>query len=231
MGEEKQNEVVKADDEKFEDLVSLWEFIEKFQKTFAVIGVFIVLGLFWKNAHPNEPTPYLSFLCFLITIPLFLEVWKDYEQNKSSWNLIAFFYIFAGIVCLSVVELIFSFPNHLTTLIAGLCWIVCMLFFGFLLDKTFNFFKNRAYKKALKKVEDLDKKMLPQNTRNEMVLLINEGAKIDYKFFERISKLAFIGAIILSLIIQYYVNTTLQAVFDKRLYSIEKIEIPPVKDN
>src|SRR5687768_8897445 len=111
-------------------LLSLKDFIEIYQKLIAVAGVFVALALFWKNIRPEESTPYISYLCLLITLPILFEVNRGYNYEKSTWTLIAFMQIFDGIIFLTLYYVFISYPNHLEKILRGI--VLFALFIGLL---------------------------------------------------------------------------------------------------
>jgi hypothetical protein len=225
--------IVENSDGEVTELVTLWSFIEKFQKTFAVIGIFIVVGLFWKSNSPNGEVPYIYYLCFLITIPLFVEVWRDFKFDKSDWNLVIFFSLFSGIVFSSVFELISGFPKHRSVLIAGVISIAVVGGIGqlcaVLLDRLDNWFLNKLNQRLLKEVQKVDEKHLPLDERNEILKIIKRKLESDYKLFRYMGGAGLVCVLILGLLFSsYYVYNPVRAIIDPSSYSNEEITVPPV---
>lgn len=229
MNEEKLNE-----QEKVEELQSLRDFIEINQKMIAVIGVFVAVGLFWKNIYKDEQSiPYISYLCFLITVPLFLEVRKGYESKKSSWNLKFFVDIFSGILLLTSIHLLTNYTNHLESLLYGV--IFGLMFYGLntLVELLGKYLKDKRYKQALKYERSLIEKETPIEERNILITRENSlirrfGSIID---FSQLLSLILIIAICFKL--TSLITDNIHLVLDVELQRKINVEVtvPDVEDN
>lgn len=141
-----------------EKTVSLKEFIEDHQKVISVIGVFMALGLFWHNMTDKETGSYVSFLCFLITVPLMVEVWRD-VRRVSSWNLIIFTNILTFIVFNTAYFIFMGFPNYRNWLIKFILGILLFLLFILGLDKLLAYVKNLEVKRINKLLAETSSKI------------------------------------------------------------------------
>ena len=195
-----------------QDKKSLKEFIDDYQKTIAVIGVFVALGLFWKNMHPDKPTPYISYLCFLITIPLLLEVNKGYSKETASWNLRVFIEIFSIIFVLTTLSLITDYPEHLATVVTV---VTCtLLYFGAaaINDKVFTWLKDRRYRKVVKMFEVYNERETDADKRSEFLKLINKDLKLYRLICDVLSVIFLILIILFNLIAYIYLSQFLHGV-------------------
>ena len=193
---------------------SLYEFIETFQKTLATVGVLIALGIFWKTLYTNE-TPYISYLCFLGTLPLLFEIVRSYEYHKSSWNLRLFGMIMAGILFQSALFIFTNYLEHTASLISGLLWTAFCLTSFFLLDKWATHSKESKYEKAVVEAEEIhSRKDLTQEVRNQIVTLKNEILQSHYRFVNRSRLILTIISILISLVLFAWVDEFLHGAVD-----------------
>jgi hypothetical protein len=195
-------------------LESLTDFVEKYQKTIAVIGVFIALAYFWKNIRPKESTPYISYLCLLITVPLLLEVWRGYNYEESSWNLIVFINLFFGIFTLTVYYLVVGYPDYLETILTGALFFIIYVSLMALQNKWFNFLKTRDYEGRIKQGEALKEAGIPLEKRNEIIADDNRKATKFYREIDIVSVVFLVITLLLSIIITGYIGDYLHATFD-----------------
>jgi hypothetical protein len=212
------------------ELITLKTFIDEYQKTISVIGVFVALGLLWKNISPEKSVPYLSYLCFLITIPLFIEVRRAYDYNKSTWGLVIFQDIFTGILLFSVYHLLVDYPEHLERIIPGLVWAVTFLGLGALADKIFTNIRTNNYNRVVQRVEAMDKQGLPMQERNKIVTEWNaQLSKLNSKvtIVEVLSIIAiFILAFSAAALVSEYSHAFIDVVFDRN----DEVVEPPQMD-
>lgn len=83
--------------------VSLTKFLDENQRTIAVLGVFLALAIYWNNQPLRPISSFISFMCFAITIPMFVEVFRNYVNTVNrSWNLIIFANFFQPILLYSL---------------------------------------------------------------------------------------------------------------------------------
>lgn len=218
------NEQIIVEQENIE-IKSLKEFIDDYQRVISVIGVFVALGLFWKNIYSDQPTPYISYLCFLITIPLLLEIRKGCDLKKSSWSLRVFIEIFTGIFLLTALSLIADYPEHFATVIAAIISSIIYLSLINLTEFSSNYFKERAYKRTVKKVEELDKENINLEARNEIVKLENKMLNSFRNYIEAMQLCVLIIIFISNIVLYHYTSEFLHGVVDLNK-EIPQISIP-----
>jgi hypothetical protein len=126
--------VEKPRDEK----VTLKDFVDDHQKMIAVIGVFVALGLLWKLIGKESPIPFLTYLCFFITIPLFLEIVINWYRINGTWRLRVFIELFVGILMLSLGHLVSDYPHHFDVLLTYAIPLAVFLGIFHLLDSAKN---------------------------------------------------------------------------------------------
>lgn len=228
MSEESQVQIAKQE----EKLVTLKEFIEEYQKTIAVIGVFVALGLFWKTIYQKNSIPYISYLCFLITIPLLLEVRKGFNRNQSSWNLVMFIDIFQGIFLFTAISLIIDYPEHFEKILGGVIWTSTLLSSFYLIDKIGKHSKNKKYLKTLKYSEEIHKKDLPVEIRNEIVISRNNTLQSFYKLVNELELVAIIWILLFSIFVFGWLSPYLHASFSLIYEKNEELEVvKPIESN
>lgn len=206
-------------------LVSLKDFIEDYQKIIAVIGVFIALALFWKNLQPTDPTPYISYLCILITVPLLLEVRKAYDYDKSSWNLVVFINVFYGIFFLTIYYLIISYPNYLEKIFTGVVFALLLYPSLAVIRKFVDGLKVRDYESRLKFAKALEENDVPLAKRNEMNAKENAWAARFSKRIDIGSNVFAIILLVLSLAVASYAGNYIHASFDVILDRTPEMDI------
>ena len=193
---------------------SLKEFIDDYQKVISVIGVFVALGLFWKNIYSNQPTPYISYLCFIITIPLLIEIRTGCDLKKSAWNLRIFIEIFTGIFLLTAASLVTDYPEHLASIIAGAISSIIYLSLLNLTEYISKNLKDRAYIKTVKKVDKLDEQNLPLEVRNPIVTIENETLNAFRAYIDVMQLLILFLVFISNMVLYHYLSEFLHGIVD-----------------
>jgi hypothetical protein len=194
--------------------VELWEFIDKYQKTLAVVGVFMALGLFWKTIHSKESTPYLAYLCFLITVPLLIEVWRGYSYETASWNLRFFFNVFSGIILFTTGNLIVEYPEHFATIVAGGIWSVIGISLISLQEKVGSYLKTRKYNRTVQRRLELIEEFGHSETTNELVGLSNKTLVSYYQMVNGFRALWILLSVIIAFSVFFYTESFLKAFVD-----------------
>jgi hypothetical protein len=194
-------------------LVSLKDFIEDYQKLIAVAGVFVALALFWKSIRSEESTPYISYLCLLITLPILFEVNRGYNYEKSTWTLIAFMQIFDGIILFTLYYVLVSYPNHLEKILRGIVFFA--LFIGLI-----NLVENMILSKLRKK--DHDERVQLAKQRSEQGVPVDDQQKLvdlDFKasnmYLTFMEILCVAGVFCLTLLILTLIDPYVIATFDE----------------
>jgi hypothetical protein len=198
-------------------LLSLKDFIEIYQKLIAVAGVFVALALFWKNIRPEESTPYISYLCLLITLPILFEVNRGYNYEKSTWTLIAFMQIFDGIIFLTLYYVFVSYPNHLEKILRGI--VLFALFIGLINlmeKKLMGKLRKKDHEERIQRAEELRKKGLPLADREKEAELGFKASNIYLTFMEILGVLLVfcLTMLIVGLADPYFI-ATLDEIFDR----------------
>lgn len=188
-------------------LVSLKEFINEYEKTLTVVGVFIALGLFWKTINKDNSIPYISYLCFLITLPLLWEVWRGYNARKSSWNLVIFITLFQGIFVGTVLQMLFDYPQHLSRLFGGVGWLILIVILSMLADKGFTYLRHRDYIDAVEYINKLKALGVEQTKINEETLKSNSNRNRRDRLLDISEAGIFLAIIIISLFVWAYAQT------------------------
>jgi len=208
--------------------LTLKEFVEDHQKLIAVAGVFVALGLFWKSVYTDGQVPYVSYLCFFITIPLFIEIAKDYKYENSSWNLIFFQQIFAGIFLFGLTYITSQYVEHTVTLVAGFLWFGIFTFLNYLAEKAASWFKNHEYNWALTQQEEINAMGLPVDKRNDLIEGLDRVLKKAYLAADAFGLLGLILSLILSFLIAGYTHILLAAFIETQVQQkqVEKVDPP-----
>ena len=153
---------------------SLKGFIDDHQKMISVIGVFIALGLLWKTIEGKESVPYISYLCFIITIPILFEIRRACNVKTASTTLRIFIDTLTGILLFTGIELLTTFPERtLRTVILTTLWL-----FTFPLLKLIETYtqeiKDRKLKRALELQSRLDEANTPKAERDPQIIQVNK---------------------------------------------------------
>lgn len=211
-----------------ETITSLREFMEEYQKTISVIGVFITVGLFWKTLYQQSSIPYVSYLCFLISIPLFWEVRMGYNKVNASWNLRFFIDILTSILFFTAWNLFTEYPDHSATIINGLIWMLIIIGLFALIEKISKYFTDKKYNEAVEYRENLIKEIPDLESRNILINSNNEVLKSYYNLVDAGKILGTIIAIILAFYICSYTSDFLHAVFEnnKQIPEVPEVSVP-----
>lgn len=208
-------------------LLSLKDFIEIYQKMIAVAGVFVALALFWKNIRPEESTPYISYLCLLITLPILFEVNRGYNYEKSTWTLIAFMQIFDGIIFLTLYYVFVSYPSYLEKIFrAFLLFAIFIGLINLMENKLMGKLRKKDHEERIQRAEELRKKGLPLADREKEAKLEFKASSIYLTFMEILGALLVfcLTMLIVGLLDPYFV-ATLDEIFNRTP------EIEPLKFN
>lgn len=200
-----------------QQLKSLKDFIEDYQKLIAVAGVFVALALFWKNIRPEESTPYISYLCLLITLPILFEVNRGYNYEKSTWTLIAFMQIFDGIIFLTLYYVFVSYPSHLEKILRGIVLFALFIALINLMEKKLmGKLRKKDHKERIQRAEELRKKGLPLADREKQAELEFKASNIYLTFMEILGVLLVfcITMLIVGLADPYFI-ATLDEIFNR----------------
>lgn len=150
-----QKEKTKTTEDTNNELVSLKEFIDEHQKIIAVFGVFVALGLFWKNLEIKEFASYPSMICFLIGILILFEIWRHIDTTKSSWSVL----IFANLLNIITFRIIFFvfvfFPDNRKYLISSTLTFGILISVWIFLEKKINSFVENEKLKDKEALNDL----------------------------------------------------------------------------
>lgn len=128
---------------------SLKTFIDDYQKMLSVVGVLIVVGLFWKNTSPAGDTPYGAYLAFFAAIVILVDIIVRTEMTNPSWTLIAFVYAFGGATFYGVYYTVKGYPSHTISLVCNGLAFLCFAGAAHFLQKLVFFLKTGAYNSAL----------------------------------------------------------------------------------
>lgn len=206
------------DEEEAPPLVTLWDFIEKYQRVISVAGVFVALALFWKIVLGQASAPYISYLCLLITVPLLLEANKGYEYEKSSWNLVAFMSLWYGILAYTAYYLLVGYPDHLYNIVLGLIFATLNYSLLFLTTRFFNAMKLNEYKRAVGFQKFLEEKESSIEKRNELMTQKNEDSRKYYRTIDRAntacSICVFVFALCVPALLGNYIRAILYIIFN-----------------
>lgn len=206
-------------------LVSLKDFIETNQKTMAVTGVFVALALFWKTIQHEDSTPYVSYLCLLITVPLLIEILREYDYAKASWNLFVFMQIFYGVVGFTLYYLVTAYPSHLEKIINAVIYLVIYLPLLALGNKIISKFRQRDYEARVAYIKSIEDSVSIE-LRNDIV---TSGNSRSARFFTYLDILTFLLVVVLSFFIWAPANSYVHATFDAILERSPNIEPPNTK--
>jgi hypothetical protein len=208
---------------------SLKAFLDDYQRSIAVLGVFVALGIVWKTVQGKDSIPYVSYLCFLITIPILLEARKGYDYSKASWNLVIFIHIFQGILFLIALSLVVDYPDHLEKIIVGVIWMGIVLPLVTLIERVTNKMRASDYNDKVAFAESLDKNM-PISDRNEIMVSVNAGLRKLYRIVWVFEGVLILLALFFSLMFVGYISEYIHATFDLILDRQIQIEAPKIED-
>jgi hypothetical protein len=198
-------------------LLSLKDFIEIYQKMIAVAGVFVALALFWKNIRPEEATPYISYLCLLITLPILFEVNRGYNYEKSTWTLIAFMQIFDGIILFTLYYVLVSYPNHLEKISRGIVFFAVFIGLVNLMERRLmGRLRKKDYEERVQRAEELRTKGLPVADRHKDADLSFKASSIYLTAMEILGViLVFLLTVLIASLLDPYLTTTFDEIFSR----------------
>lgn len=84
--------------ESVEKLTTITDYIDQNQKTMAVIGVLTALAVFWDSLPEKSLSPEVPFFLFIATIPLYFELWRNFDYKKSTKLLVLFFNLLSPVI-------------------------------------------------------------------------------------------------------------------------------------
>lgn len=226
--EKKQEIEIKEVETETEKSDSLKDFIEDNQKLLAVIGVFIGIGLFWKNIYGKADVPYISYLCFLATVPIFIEIHRNYDFSKANWNLKVFIILFQGVLLYTIGNLL-TYSDHIITILPGLLWFISSYALIHLIGKLQSFVNHIPYNSLGKDIVELQEKDVPTDKINEYVTKQNDLLKKFYEINEKIAVVLVILVLVGTLFISVWFSDFLKPTFD--ILTDKEIEQITVKES
>lgn len=207
-------------------LTSLRDFIEDYQRVITVIGVFVALALFWKNIRTAEPTPYISYLCILTTVPLLIEVNRGYVYAKSSWNLVAFINLINGVFVFTVYYLVTDYPQHFARILTGSFLFLSFIGLMALQVKLMNSIKQMDYKRRVSDADILKLQDVPVLEINKRV---ERQLQKSVTLMGLLDIVSFVGvvaaALLVSIFADQYITASLDVIFDRNP-QIEAPQLP-----
>lgn len=212
------------------EINTLKEFLDENQKALAVAGVFMALGVFWKSFESNGVSSYISFLCFVITIPVFIEVRRTIKTRENwSWTLIIFVDIFVGIIALTAISLLVSFPNHAARYLNGIVVFgVATIVYG-VFYLIFKKLKQRRYDKEVKRIEELKGKDFTPERSNIEITHRNNLARFYYELLDDLLRFVLFIGVIIGFVVSTFTGEALQALVDTSILGKQPMEISEPK--